>query len=114
MRKAVLSYQEYSINEQTDVYVTLGKLQDEYDAINTTIRDLWKDVNVIGGTGINKVGVQTNIKKKIANEYKKLGDKMIVLADAEFNKAKYEENKKQIEKQEELTNQAQGQNQPTA
>jgi hypothetical protein len=104
MKKEVLSFDEYSTNEQveTTVNTQLGQAQDSYEQIKSEIDDLWQDISVVGGTGVNKVGVQTNLKKQIAEQYRLLADALITLADQEFNKAKYEEDQKRIEDQEQL------------
>jgi len=102
MRKAS-DFNTYVTEQDININSELGQQQDQYDQIMREIKNLWKNVNAIGGEGINKVGVQTNIKKQIAEKYKLLANAMISLADAEFNKAKYDENVARKEKQEKLT-----------
>jgi chromosome segregation ATPase len=128
MKKAVLSFDEYNkLAEQlADVYGELGKVQDEYDQLNQQIKDLWSDVNAVGGSGTNQAGVQTNSKKQIADLYRQLGAKIAELADAEFNKAKYQEDqaRKNAQQAQDTAQdreqnrqdqaQTQGPNQPTA
>lgn len=107
MEKKVQSFDEYTTNEQaeTTVHTQLGQAQDQYEQLKTEIDELWTNVGKIGGTGVNKVGVQTNMKKQIAEKYRQLADSLITLADAEFNKVKYDEDQKRVEDQQELQRQ---------
>lgn len=105
MRNVVKSFSEYTVNEQqnpaadTTVNTKLGQAKDQYEQIKAEIDQLWQDSSNIGGTGVNKVGVQTNIKKQIAEKYRQLADALVTLADAEFEKAKFEEEQQRLEQQ---------------